>query len=85
MILFVDQISDGEATLKLLKELLSKGVDGRRLRVITALCASPGLKLLGETIPDLTLHTACIDEGLSEQGDIRPGIGDPVRRLSLRY
>ena len=46
VILFVDQISDGEATLKLLQELQSKGVDGRRLRLITALCASPGLKLL---------------------------------------
>ena len=57
---------------------------GRRLRLITALCASPGLKLLGEAIPDLTLHTACIDEGVGEQGEIRPGIGDPVRRLNLR-
>ncbi|MDD9861551.1 MAG: uracil phosphoribosyltransferase [Cyanobacteria bacterium MAG STY2_bin_7] len=84
VILFVDQISDGEATLKLLQELRSKGVDGRRLRLITALCASPGLKLLGEAIPDLTLHTACIDEGVGEQGEIRPGIGDPVRRLNLR-
>jgi uracil phosphoribosyltransferase len=84
VILFVDQISDGHATLKLLQELQAKGVDGRRLRVITALCASPGLKLLGEAIPDLTLHTACIDESLGEQGEIRPGIGDPVRRLNFR-
>ena len=84
VILFVDQISDGEATLKLLQELQNKGVDGRRLRLITALCASPGLKLLGEAMPDLTLHTACIDEGVGEQGEIRPGIGDPVRRLNLR-
>ena len=84
VILFVAQISDGEATLKLVQELQSKGVDGRRLRLITALCASPGLKLLGEAIPDLTLHTACIDEGVGEQSEIRPGIGDPVRRLNLR-
>ena len=85
VILFVDQISDGETTLKLLQELQSKGVDGRRLRLITALCASPGLKLLGEAIPALTLHTACIDEDLGEQGEIRPGIGDPLRRLNLRF
>ena len=84
VILFVDQISDGEATLELLQKLQSRGVDGRRLRLITALCASPGLKRLGEAIPDLTLHTACIDEDLGEQGEIRPGIGDPVRRLNLR-
>ena len=84
VILFVDQISDGQSTLKLLQELQTKGVDGRRLRLITALCASPGLKLLGEAIPDLTLHTACIDESLGEQGEICPGIGDPVRRLNFR-
>ena len=84
VILFVDQISDGEATLELLQKLQSRGVDGRRLRLITALCASPGLKRLGEAIPDLTLHTACIDEDLGQQGEIRPGIGDPVRRLNFR-
>ncbi len=84
VILFVDQIGSGDATLALLQQLQQKGVDGRRLRLITALCASPGLKLLGEAIPDLTLHTACIDEALGEGDTIHPGIGDPVRRLNLR-
>ena len=60
------------------------GVDGRRLRLITALCSSPGLKRLGEEISDLTLHTACIDEGVDGEGQIDPGIGDPVRRLKIR-
>ena len=54
------------------------------MRLITALTASPGLKLIGETIPDLTLHTACIDPDLTEDGDISPGIGDPVQRLNIR-
>ena len=84
VILFVDQIADGTAVLNQLRQLQSLGVDGRRLRLITALCASPGLKLLGEEIPDLTLHTACIDAELDPEGRINPGIGDPVRRLNLR-
>ena len=84
VILFVDQIADGTAVLNQLRQLQSLGVDGRRLRLITALCSSPGLKLLGEEIPDLTLHTACIDAELDPEGRINPGIGDPVRRLNLR-
>ena len=84
VILFVDQIADGTVVLNQLRQLQSLGVDGRRLRLITALCSSPGLKLLGEEIPDLTLHTACIDAELDPEGRIKPGIGDPVRRLNLR-
>ena len=84
VILFVDQITHGISVVKLLKQLQSQGVDGRRIRLITALCASPGLKLLGEEVPDLTLHTACIDEGLTAAGTIQPGIGDPLRRLPFR-
>ena len=84
VILFVDQVTDGKAVLRQLQQLKEQGIDGRRVRLITALCASPGLKLLGEEIPDLTLHTACIDETLNEDGQVEPGIGDPLRRLNLR-
>ena len=84
VILFVDQIADGKALLSQLRQLQDLGVEGSRLRLITALCSSPGLKLLGEQVPDLTLHTACIDEGINDAGQISPGIGEPVRRLNLR-
>ena len=84
VILFVDQIADGKALLSQLRQLQDLGVEGRRLRLITALCSSPGLKLLGEQVPDLTLHTACIDEAINDAGQISPGIGEPVRRLNLR-
>ena len=80
----MDQISDGHKTLELLQTLQSRGLDGRRMRLITAVCAGPGLKHLGETIPDLTIHTACIDERLDEAGRIVPGIGEPASRLKLR-
>ena len=84
VILFIDQISDGIATLSMLQRLQELGVDGQRLRLVTALCASPGLKRLGEAIPDLTLHTACIDAELNSVGAIVPGIGDPLQRLNFR-
>ena len=84
VILFADQIGDGESILIQLRRLQEQGVDGRRIRLITALCSSPGLKRLGEEISDLTLHTACIDEVVDQKGLIDPGIGDPVRRLNIR-
>ena len=85
VMLFVDQISDGQQVLTALHQLAQAGVtDLRRLRVITALTASPGLKTLGEQIPELTIHTACIDEGLDDADRIVPGIGDPVGRMLIR-
>ena len=84
VILFADQIGDGESILIQLRRLQEQGVDGRRIRLITALCSSPGLKRLGEEISDLTMHTACIDEVVDQKGLIDPGIGDPVRRLNIR-
>ena len=84
VILFADQIGDGESILIQLRKLQEQGVDGRRIRLITALCSSPGLKKVGEEISDLTLHTACIDEVVDQKGLIDPGIGDPVRRLNIR-
>jgi Uracil phosphoribosyltransferase len=68
-----------------LEELQARGIeDARRLRVITAVAASPGLKRIGERMPDLTIHTACIDEALDAEGRITPGIGDPVQRQQIR-
>ena len=85
IVVFTDQISDGRRVLATLEQLAKAGVDDlRRLRVITAVAASPGLKLLGEQVPDLTIHTACIDEALDDQGRILPGIGEPVERMLIR-
>ena len=84
VIVFIDQITDGEQLHALLGQLQQRGVDGRRLRLITALAANAGLKRIGEDFPDLMVHTACIDPDLTADGQISPGIGDPLQRLDLR-
>ena len=84
LILFVDQITNGEGLLTVLQQLQQQAVEGRRLRVITALAANAGLKRLGEAVPDLNIHTACIDPDIGDDGLIQPGIGNPVQRLNLR-
>ncbi|EAU71828.1 putative uracil phosphoribosyltransferase [Synechococcus sp. BL107] len=85
LVIFIDQITDGTAVLRLLQDLQQQGVSGNRIRLITALCANPGLKILGEAVPDLTIYTTCIDEALDAYGQAVPGIGDPLQRLNLRW
>ncbi|QNI48229.1 uracil phosphoribosyltransferase [Synechococcus sp. A15-60] len=84
VVLLLDQISQGDDLIDLLRSLERLGVEAPRLRVITTLTASPGLKRIGETYPEITIHTACIDAELDEQQRILPGIGDPLQRLGIR-
>ena len=81
VLIFAPQVASGETLLQVLEQLEALGVSGMRLRVITALTASPGLKRIGERYADLTLYTGCIDAELDEQGRILPGIGDVDERL----
>ena len=64
-----------------LRQLKELGVHGSRLRVITALASSPGLKSLAEEFQDLTLYTGCIDAELDARNYIVPGLGDAGDRL----
>tara|TARA_B100001121_G_scaffold85809_1_gene75971 strand:+ start:302 stop:919 length:618 start_codon:yes stop_codon:yes gene_type:complete len=84
VVLLLDQIALGDELIELLRQLEQLGVEAPRLRVITALTASPGLKCIGESYPEITIHTACIDADLDEQNRILPGIGDPLQRLGIR-
>ena len=84
VVLLLDQIAQGDELIGLLKALERLGVEAPRLRVITTLAASPGLKRIGETYPEITIHTACIDAELDDQQRILPGIGDPLQRLGIR-
>jgi uracil phosphoribosyltransferase len=81
VLVFAPVIASGTSLAAVLERLQALGVGGPRLRVVTALAASPGLKLLGERFPELTLYGACIDAEVNGAGSIVPGIGDPDMRL----
>ena len=81
VLVFAPQIASGATLLHVLEQLEQRGVSGMRLRVITALAASPGLKNLGERYEDLTIYTGCIDAELSADQQILPGFGDAEQRL----
>jgi len=81
VLVFAPLVASGHSLLTLIERLGQLGVSGRRLRVVTTLAAAPGLKLLGERVPDLTLYCACIEAGLDPEGLPSPGCGSIERRL----
>ncbi len=81
VLVFDPMLATGGSLLQVLERLNEKGVNGDRLRVITALAASPGLARVGERFPSLTLYTGCIDPELDSAFRIVPGLGDAGDRL----
>ena len=84
IIIYEDQVPDGTVLLKKLEVLNKQGVESKRIRVITALTAKPGLQKIGEKIPDLNIYCACIDPEITDNGEINPGIGNPSLRLNSK-
>ena len=84
IIFYIDQITTGKMLLKDLKRLKDKKIDSRRIRVIAALTANPGLKEIGKNIQDLNIYCACIDPELISESELSPGIGDPSLRIKTR-
>ena len=85
VIVFIDQIAKGETLLNTLKLLKRIGVESTRIRVIAPLASAPGLSLIGESSPDLNIYTGCIDPEINDNGEIIPGIGNPILRLNTRF
>ena len=59
--------------------LKSKGV--KDIRFLALVSAPEGLERFAKIHPDVPVFTACIDEGLNENGYIVPGLGDAGDRV----
>ncbi len=81
IVVYIDQIKSGQELLSSLQLLYEQNISPKRIRIITALASSPGLKNIGEQLPDLNIYAACIDPELTEFGEISPGIGNPSLRM----
>ncbi|NEP76618.1 uracil phosphoribosyltransferase [Okeania sp. SIO2G5] len=69
-------MATGGSIMTVMKELVDRGVDPALVRIISVVVAPPALQKLGNTYPTVKIYTATIDEALSEQGFIVPGLGD---------
>jgi uracil phosphoribosyltransferase len=81
VLVFLPVLASGRTLIALLQRLQRLGVSGKRLRVVTALAAAPGLRELGEQFEELTIYCACIDAELDVLGQVIPGFGDAAQRL----
>ena len=81
VLVFASEIATGQGLIHALEQLQARGVEGDRLRVVTALASSAGLKAVGERFSNLTLYSACIDPDLDFHGRIVPGMGHVSARL----
>lgn len=69
-------LATGGTIMAMMGELIQRGVDPGKVRIISIVTAPQALQKLADAYPPLTIYAGCIDEGLNEQGYIVPGLGD---------
>ena len=84
IIFYLDQITTGSQLIKDIDYLQELEIDPQRIRVITSLASSIGLKNIGERFKDLNIFCACIDPELLTEDEMSPGIGNPTLRINTR-
>lgn len=69
-------LATGGTIMTAMAELTQRGIDPALVRIISVVAAPPALQKLGTAYPSLNIYTATIDEQVSAQGYIIPGLGD---------
>ncbi|PAX52622.1 uracil phosphoribosyltransferase [Brunnivagina elsteri] len=74
-------LATGGSIMATMAELTHRGIDPTLVRIVSVIAAPQALQKLSAAYPGLIIYTACIDEGLNEQGFIIPGLGDAGDRI----
>jgi uracil phosphoribosyltransferase len=74
-------LATGGSIMATMAELTHRGIDPALVRIVSVIAAPQALQKLSAAYPGLIIYTACIDEGLNEQGFIIPGLGDAGDRI----
>ena len=85
IIIFSGQITTKSETLETLKQLNNLGVDSNRILLIAPICSNKGLNQIAKSFPNQVIYTSCIDEENEKENILKPGIGDPLLRLSTLF
>jgi uracil phosphoribosyltransferase len=67
-------LATGNTAVAAVDRLKERGA--RDIRLVTLICAPPGIERMRGLHPDVPIWTAAVDEGLDENGFIVPGLGD---------
>ncbi|GAA5964711.1 hypothetical protein JCM8115_005702 [Rhodotorula mucilaginosa] len=74
-------IATGGTAVAAISILLDWGLEISQIKVLSILGSKPGLTRVAEAYPGLEIYTCGIDDVLSEDGMIVPGLGDSGDRL----
>ncbi|GAA5842255.1 hypothetical protein JCM8208_005071 [Rhodotorula glutinis] len=74
-------IATGGTAIAAISILLDWGLDVSQIKLLCILGSKPGLQKVAEAYPGLDIYACAIDEELSEDGYIVPGLGDSGDRL----
>ena len=69
-------LATGGTIVRAVQDVLDKGADVKNVRVMCCVAAPPALTKLSEAFPGLVVYAAMIDENITEEGFIVPGLGD---------
>ena len=69
-------LATGGTIVRAVQDVLDKGADVKNVRVMCCVAAPPALTKLSESFPGLVVYAAIIDENVTEEGFILPGLGD---------
>ena len=67
-------LATGNTAVAAVDRLKERGA--KDIRLVTLICAPPGIERMRGLHPDVPIWTAAVDEGLDENGFIVPGLGD---------
>ena len=85
VILYSDQIQLKSNPIESLINLKRLGVESNRILLISSICSNKGLNEIAKKFPQQVIYTSCIDEEDEKLNLLKPGIGDPLSRLSTIF
>ena len=85
IIFYSDIVSKNNNSKEILRELRNQGVKSNRIILITCICSNKGLNEIAREFPEQIIYTSCIDEEEESTNIIKPGIGNPIFRLSTKF
>ncbi|CAI1552475.1 Uracil phosphoribosyltransferase [Serratia quinivorans] len=76
VLLFEPMLATGGSLIMAIETLLEQGVSVENIYVVNVLASPVGVDRLFTRFPSIQLVTSSIEQGLSEQAFMKPGIGD---------
>ena len=85
VMVYSDQIKMKSNPIETLINLKRLGVESNRILLISSICSNKGLNEIAKIFPQQVIYTACIDEEDENSNLLKPGIGNPLLRLSTIF